>query len=49
VALVSKSYSKVARKEAGKSWEKAARGQTLASGDMVRTGQGDACHYQVQG
>jgi hypothetical protein len=40
VALVSKVILEVGRKEAGKSWEKAARGQTLASGDMVRTGQG---------
>jgi hypothetical protein len=38
VALLSKVILEVNRKEAGKTWEKAVRGQTLASGDMVRTG-----------
>jgi hypothetical protein len=38
VALLSKVILDVLRKEVGKDWEKAVRGQTLASGDMVRTG-----------
>jgi hypothetical protein len=38
VALVSKVILDVARKEAGKDWVKANRGETLASGDKVRTG-----------
>lgn len=40
VALLSKVILEVVRKEAGKNWEKAVRGQTLASGDMLRTGPG---------
>jgi hypothetical protein len=40
VALLSKVILDVVKKEAGKDWEKAQRGQTLASGDMVRTGEG---------
>ncbi len=40
VALVSKVILEVDRKEVGKDWNKASRGQTLASGDMVRTGLG---------
>jgi hypothetical protein len=40
VALLSKVILDVLRKESGKTWEKASRGQTLASGDMVRTGEG---------
>jgi hypothetical protein len=40
VALLSKVILDVLRKESGKTWEKAVRGQTLASGDMVRTGEG---------
>lgn len=39
VALLSKVILDVLKKESGKNWEKAARGQTLASGDMVRTGE----------
>jgi len=40
IALLSKVILEVVRKEAGKNWEKAVRGQTLASGDMLRTGPG---------
>jgi hypothetical protein len=38
IGLLSKVILEVLRKETGKTWEKAARGQTLATGDMVRTG-----------
>jgi len=38
IGLLSKVILEVLRKESGKSWENAMRGQTLASGDMVRTG-----------
>jgi hypothetical protein len=40
VALLSKVILDVVKKESGKDWEKAQRGQTLGSGDMVRTGDG---------
>jgi hypothetical protein len=39
IGIVSKIILDVSRKEAGKSWEKAARGQVLATGDMIRTGK----------
>jgi hypothetical protein len=38
VGLFSKVILDVTRKEAGKTWQKATRGQTLSSGDIVRTG-----------
>jgi hypothetical protein len=38
IGLLSKVILDVSRKESGKTWEKATRGQTLATGDMVRTG-----------
>jgi len=38
IGLLSKVILEVLRKESGKTWEKAIRGQTLGSGDMVRTG-----------
>jgi hypothetical protein len=38
VGLISKVIQDVTRRVSGQEWEKAARGQTLASGDMVRTG-----------
>ena len=49
VALLSKVILDVLKKESGKNWEKATRGQTLASGDMVRTGRRCSGHHQVQG
>lgn len=39
VALVSRVVLDVARKEADKDWQTAARGQTLTTGDRVRTGE----------
>ena len=39
VALVSKVILDVTRKEDGKDWQKAKRGETLASGDRVKTGE----------
>jgi hypothetical protein len=39
VGLISKVIQDVTRRVTGQDWEKAARGQTLASGDMVKTGQ----------
>jgi len=39
VALVSKVVLDVTRKEATKDWQIAKRGETLASGDMVKTGE----------
>ncbi len=38
IGLLSKVILEVQRKETGRTWEKAARGQTLSTGDMVRTG-----------
>jgi len=38
IGLLSKVILEVLRKESGKTWENAMRGQTLGSGDMVRTG-----------
>lgn len=38
IGLLSKVILEVLRKESGKTWENAIRGQTLNSGDMVRTG-----------
>lgn len=38
IGLLSKVILEVLRKESGKTWENAMRGQTLSSGDMVRTG-----------
>ena len=38
IGLLSKVILEVLRKESGKNWEAASRGQTLATGDMVRTG-----------
>ncbi len=38
IGLLSKVILEVLRKESGKTWEAAMRGQTLSSGDMVRTG-----------
>jgi hypothetical protein len=38
IGILSKVILEVTRKESGKDWEKAARGQTLTTGDMVRTG-----------
>jgi len=38
IGLLSKVILDVLRKETGRTWEKAARGQTLSTGDMVRTG-----------
>jgi hypothetical protein len=38
IGLLSKVILEVLRKENGKTWENAVRGQTLGSGDMVRTG-----------
>ena len=38
IALVSKVILDVTRKESGKDWQKAKRGETLASGDKVKTG-----------
>lgn len=38
IGLISKVIQDVSRRIAGQDWEKAARGQTLASGDMVKTG-----------
>ena len=38
IGLLSKVILEVLRKESGKTWENAIRGQTLSSGDMVRTG-----------
>lgn len=38
IALVSKVILDVTRKEEGKDWQKAKRGETLASGDKVKTG-----------
>jgi hypothetical protein len=38
IGLISKVIQDVARRVSGLEWEKAARGQTLAAGDMVRTG-----------
>jgi hypothetical protein len=40
IGLLSKVILEVLWKEAGKKWEKAARGQVLGTGDMVRTGPG---------
>lgn len=40
VGLLSKVIPEVQRREAGKTWSKADRGQALLSGDMVRTGVG---------
>ena len=39
IALLSKIILDVSRREAGKEWEKAKRGETLGSGDMVKTGE----------
>jgi hypothetical protein len=39
VGLLSKVILEVSRKETGKSWDKAVRGQTLNTGDMIRTGK----------
>jgi len=39
VALVSKVILDVTRKEVGKDWQKAKRGETLSSGDKVKTGE----------
>jgi hypothetical protein len=39
IGLISKVIQDVTRRVTGQEWEKALRGQTLASGDMVRTGQ----------
>lgn len=38
IGLISKVIQDVARRVSGQEWEKATRGQTLASGDMVKTG-----------
>jgi hypothetical protein len=38
IGLISKVIQDVTRRVSGQEWEKAARGQTLASGDMVKTG-----------
>jgi hypothetical protein len=38
IGILSKVILEVTRKESGKSWDKAALGQTLSTGDMVRTG-----------
>ncbi len=38
IGLLSKVILEVAWKEAGKTWERASRGQMLGTGDMVRTG-----------
>jgi hypothetical protein len=38
IGLLSKVILEVMRKESGKSWDRASRGQTLDTGDMVRTG-----------
>jgi hypothetical protein len=39
IGILSKIILDVTRKEAGKSWQKAARGQMLGTGDMIRTGK----------
>lgn len=38
IGLISKVIQDVTRRVSGQDWEKAARGQTLSSGDMVKTG-----------
>jgi hypothetical protein len=38
IGLISKVIQDVTRRVSGQEWEKATRGQTLASGDMVKTG-----------
>ena len=38
IGLISKVIQDVTRRVSGQEWEKASRGQTLASGDMVKTG-----------
>lgn len=39
IGLISKVIQDVTRRVSGQDWEKATRGQTVASGDMVKTGQ----------
>lgn len=42
VALINKVVLEVARKEEGKNWQDAVKGETLSSGDRVKTGQKSA-------